>query len=73
MAVQYAQLRLLIAGGADIATIKPEVLASVLYYHIIPPHAKIDAVWTEVFLRASDGAPIPTAIPEANLKFTTTG
>lgn len=57
------------AGFASLSAIPLSLLQTILYYHIIPPHPFIDALWTTPFFLASDGASIPTAIPNAGLTF----
>lgn len=57
---------------ASLEAADPNTVLAILEYHIIPPHPGINAVWTTPFFKASDSAAIATALPNANLNFTTT-
>ena len=62
-----------VTGDVTLESVPPSELAALLSYHIIPPHPGIDAVWTTPFFKASDGAEIDTAVPDAPLTFEATG
>ena len=59
----------LLVGYSSLEAIPVSMLQTILYYHIIPPHVAIDALWTTPFFIASDGNGIPTALPGIDLSF----